>query len=81
MVRNFDDFSKKLEETSGRAASAYSRTRWNMAVSLVDQVLFSDSDVETIEKAAKDSGYDPAISKLAKEVYDEFKEALKNMRK
>ena len=81
MVRSFDDFSKKLEETSDRAAAAYSRTRWNMAVSLVDRVLFSDADVEAIEKAAKDSGYDPAISILAKEVYDKFKETLNNMKK
>jgi len=80
-VKTFDDFSKKLEETSGRAKAAYDRTHWNMAVGVVTQVVFEDADLSALQKVAKDSGYDENIARLAKEVYDKLKDALKNMRK
>ena len=80
-MKTFDDFSKKLEETSGRAKAAYDRTHWNMAVGVVTQVVFEDADLSALQKVAKDSGYDENIARLAKEVYDKLKDALKNMRK
>lgn len=80
-MKTFNDFSKKLEETSGRAKAAYDRTHWNMAIGVVTQVVFDDKDDEAIEKVAQESGYDPTITKLAKEVYKELKNDLKNMRK
>jgi hypothetical protein len=81
MIRSFDDFSKKLEETSGRASAAYARAHWNMAVGVVTQAMFKDEDLAAIEKIAKDSGYDESIANLSKEIYDKLKEALKNMKK
>jgi hypothetical protein len=80
-VKTFSDFSKKLEETSGRASAAYARAHWNMAVGVVTQAVFKDEDLAVIEKIAKDSGYDETMVDLSKEVYNKLKDALKNMRK